>query len=363
MTYKNRFQSRLFSLSIPQSNAGGTGALLALLLALLLGGAACLPADFSFDEPTGVGSSQGSGGGGSGGSGGAAGSGGAPDPCGSESQCEAVPPEGWEGYFVVTLDAFPGSGAVSCPGGVKPLEYFAAPSPATCSGCPCEVNGAECSPSTLSCYYTDDACTDPPNAAGDNADALCADLDELPADINLLGSCQITAESTVLSNGSCSPGTSDLMEPEPWGETVYACPPSPSLIECGPNQVCAPAPFEKAQYICIARPGEDACPDGFINIEIQAFEGGSDTRSCGLCGCGPIFCDNGVFEIYDGAACTEADSPVVSITEPGCVMIPEYFDTGTGSVKTIPPSPVTQCFGGGGQGLVETTGPIKFCCK
>jgi hypothetical protein len=300
--------------------------------------------------------------GGVGGAGGATGSGGAPDPCGTESQCEAHPPEGWEGYFVVTLDVFPGSEFMGCPGGVEPIEYYAAPSPSTCSGCSCQVNATTCSTATLACYYMNDLCTAPASAVVENAAAGCSDFTALPADDNLLGSCQITEQSTLVTTGTCTPGTSELVEPDPWGEVVYACPPAPAPVECGLKEVCAPTPLGETQYICIAKAGEESCPDGFVN-EIQAYEGGLDERSCGSCTCGPISCTNGVFQIYDGLACNDAGNPVVSLTKAGCDALSEYFDAGTASVKTIPPSPVAECPGGAGEGLVEATGPMKFCCK
>jgi hypothetical protein len=106
----------------------------------------------------------------------------------------------------------------------------------------------------------------------------------------------------------------------------------------------------------------DVCPEDYPD-GIQAFEDGVDTRSCEACSCGPITCNNGVFEIYDGLNCDDANAPVVTFEEPGCVILSEYFDSGTGSVKTIPPSPQAECSGGGGLGSVETTGPMKFCCK
>jgi hypothetical protein len=207
-----------------------------------------------------------------------------------------------------------------------------------------------------------DVCTEPSSAVKGNAAAGCSDFADLPVDENLLGSCQITVQSALVTTGTCTPGMSELVETDPWGEVVYACPPASAPVECGPNEVCAPTPLEAPHYVCIAKAGEDTCPDGFLN-EIQAYEAGLDSRSCGSCSCGPISCTNGVFQIYDGLDCKDADSPIVSITKPGCVVLSEYFDAGTGSVKTIPPSPVAECPGGESEGLVEATGPMKFCCK
>ena len=360
MTLKNSVDSRSFWLSILGLRGRGTGALALGVLASALAGAACLPTEFTFEE-TGVGGSLAAS---SASAGGATGTGGTPDPCGSGSQCDAPPPEGWQGYFVVTLDVFPSSSFVGCPSGAKPLEYFASPSPATCEGCSCKITGTTCSAASLACYYMNNACTESASATAENGTAGCSDFTALPPDENLSGSCQLMSESSVVLQGTCAAGTSGLVEPDPWGETIFACPLAPAVIECGPNLVCVEKPPPGAHYICIAKPGEDACPDGFVfSSEIQAFEGGVDARACDSCDCGPISCTNGAFEIYDGLACNDADNPVVAFKEPGCEMLSEYFDSGTASVKTIPPSPVAECLGGAGAGLVETTGPMKFCCK
>lgn len=333
----------------------------ALALAAQLGAAACLPTPFTFEEPFGVGGSPPTSSG-SGGEGGAGGSGGSNNSCEAGSQCEPVPPSGWQGFFVVTIEPFPGSGGVTCPTGVDPFEYFASPSPATCSGCSCQINGTTCAPATLSCYYTNNACTEPATVTLDNAAADCTDFMAVPMGTNTSGSCQMMAESAVVTDGSCSAGTSELLEEDPWGEVVYACPPAPGFAPCGAGQVCAASPAGDSQYLCIAKAGDDPCPMGFAN-ELPAFADGSDTRSCGSCSCGPISCKNGAFEIYDGLDCNVADQPKATLSALGCETLANYFDSETASVKTIPPSPSAQCSGGQATGAVDTTGPMKFCCK
>ncbi|HZF52582.1 MAG TPA: hypothetical protein VE093_28200 [Polyangiaceae bacterium] len=360
---KNSFQSRSFS--IAGRSARRFYPFTVLALAAGLGAARCVPTKFTFEETAGVGGSPAASSastGGAGGAGGEGGAGGAASPCEVGSQCDALPPKDWEGFFVVTRGVYPSDGAGSCPDGVPPLMYFGLPSEPMCTDCKCTVAETTCSTAALRCYYADDVCTEPASAVTENAAMGCTNFTSLPAGENLNGSCKLTQESALITTGTCTAETSALQEKEPWGEVIYACPPPPDPIACGPGQACAPTGIPGAQFICIGRPGEDVCPDGYP-YEIQAFKDGVDTRSCEACSCGPITCNNGAFEIYDGLNCNDANNPVVTLKEPGCVTLSEYFDSGTGSVKTFPPSPEAECPGGGGLGSVETTGPMKFCCK
>jgi hypothetical protein len=305
---------------------------------------------------------------GSGGDGGAAGSGGSLPVCDADYACVPGIPDGWS-PVLMTVSTFPHAGEnPSCPDESAPQTYFVGPATTIECGaaCSCSYTGALCSAPSFTYNYNNVSCT---NAGAIDIDSTdCKNITD-PQWTGKPASSQVSSGPRVLDKGSCSGAPREMKGAPTWSDEVFLCPVLEEEGRACASGVClprAPESFE-AWKTCIIKAGSNACPGGWTSAKIDAFAGGTDTRSCGSCACNveTVTCMGGSVTIFDGADCTTSDAGATKFSVVGeCKGLNNYFDATGISYRGERGTPVAgACKQPTPQGEVVPEKPQTLCCR
>lgn len=219
--------------------------------------------------------------------------------------CAPLPPDGWEGPYLVYDGSTPIKG---CPpqledtftlGGGTPSSTF------TCPACKCQgVTGAACT-ATLTVWSDNTTCSDA-TTAGSGVDPTVCYVNSVGATISAKFRHSVTAA------GKCDPALNGPPQrgAVTWTSNYLFCG-SKNLTAIGcdtTNQVCLPP--ANGGKVCIVKEGADSCPAGWNNsAAINVFGDVNDSRACDVTGCscgGPtgVGCTGQLYRSSPNAACT-----------------------------------------------------------
>jgi len=286
------------------------------------------------------------------------------DPDCAKSTCAEGAPAGWEGPFLVTTApwAYP---EPICPAGLAEQTHFAGPAgPPECETCECgPLQGVTCSAPEMRCA---------PDPCGFlfgeiTVQAAPGECKAQPPPSGFMSFyCEVQGDSTVQGQGSCFlTKDTELVDRAAWSDRVIVCGPIGGA-GCQAGQACAPAPTLGAHY-CIRGEGGAACPAGWDATSIDAFTGGTDTRTCTPCTCGAptVTCEGYGFTVFDDETCNPmvGDAPVD--VGKSCTNVSALAQDDTWSVMVKPAVPTGQCapVGAVASGEMKPEGPIKYCCQ
>jgi hypothetical protein len=287
--------------------------------------------------------------------------------CGAASLCVPQPPTGWQGpYAIIEASGSPPLPSLpSCPTQGYSQDVYdgmgdASAPPASCT-CACGAGeGGTCSPPTTLDYVNPKASCGACSAAV-SLDAGCTPL-------NIPGS-QCTAASIgggVAAGGACPPLASVAVPAVQWHSEARLCgaPAAPAAGACSAGAVCAPVAASpvKIDTYCVATNEVSRCPSAYYTVSRLYYWGGTDSRGCAPCTCGPLTgsaCAASAVVTYSDVACTMPHgtlaAPVACNTMAGVRAI--AFDGGVPSGGSCVPD------GGGPVGDFMPTNPYTICCN
>ncbi len=304
--------------------------------------------------PTGSSSSSSSSGPGTGGQGGM------PPMCGT-SECVTVP-DGWTLVVAKTTDA--NATPDTCAGGSTATIYHTSPAgPPTCTACECETTAAAaCTAPTLLCSLNKTDCT-ATDLMVSATSTSCTSIDNIPA--NASGSCKITGPATANPGDACTATGGQASTDPMWGGAFRVCALPPGPAGCAAGQICASNVSTNDGGLCITKPGDDTCPNGWTQGGDSTFADGDDKRSCASCGCS-VTCSGGGYVIHDHSDCTDPDltQPAVPVKSDGtCTVATGMFDNTSGAYTATLGTPAATCTGGQPMGQVNGKMPQRICCR
>jgi hypothetical protein len=286
--------------------------------------------------------------------------------CGAASLCVPQAPTGWQGpYAIIEASGSPPLPSLpSCPSeGYSQDVYdgmgdaFAAPASCTCA-CGAGADGT-CSPPTLD--YVNPKASCGACSAPVSLDAGCTPL-IIPG-----GPCAAASISGgVAAGGACPPLASAAIAAVEWHGEARLCgiPDAPAEGTCSAGAVCAPVaalPVENGTY-CVAINQLSQCPSAYYSVSRQYYWGGTDSRGCAPCTCGPLTgsaCAESAVVTYSDVACTMARgtlaAPVTCNAMAGVRAV--TFDGGAPSGGSCVPD------GGVPVGGFSPTNPYTICCN
>jgi hypothetical protein len=287
----------------------------------------------------------------------------AEDSCWGSAECVPAAPEGWTPVWVIEKDYPTALPLPACPdGSASTLRYAVPVTGGLCGPCTCQYTGGTCSAPTAVCYMGGPTCTGSSVDVAPAAD-VCTNLSTPMA---LAASCKMDKPSELEVQGTCEGTQAALLNVEPWAKLVLSC--AAASEQACEGGVCRPpgsGGFNGAR-ICVEKPGSDACPAGYTEKQIDAYDNGIDTRACSKCGCDPasVPCTGGSVAIFDYANCQVAH-PNVTLTSPTeCVSTPDYFDEyGIAARGTRGTPGVGVCTPAVATGAFEPVGARRICCR
>lgn len=287
-------------------------------------------------------------------------------------QCVAKAPATWIAIRAAS-EPYATQSDPACPSGTTAGQLFANPSDSMCSKCDCTPSANACVRPTLTCWYDDNKsdCTQ-----GDQGmieiqptqDACANIIPTLQDQGALKASCSITGLSGAVAPGAtCTAGGSFQQDPNPFATRVYTCDNPTTGGGCGANQLCVPrATGDLKGTECVAKAGIEACPGNFPT-SLQAYDSGSDQRSCGACSCIGVTltcASDGKLIVWDTNACGGSQKTFELFNI--CQDVTNELGGDTGGITAFDtPSAKKQgsCTGGTAFGSVVPSGPTTICCK
>ena len=270
-----------------------------------------------------------------------------------EGACVPMAPEGWDQASVVFAKDV--ESLVSCAApwidARDASSGLIAPA-ASCADCSCGSPSASCSTPTLTSY------TNPNCPAGSEeevtmlVDGMCATI--FPGDFDAF------VVTPPQPSGSCpSAGGQATLPPVSWQEQARVCTGGSLGAGCSGDDVCAPATSDMPA--CIAREGDEACPEGFPDKTLL-YDGFTDERECSDCTCAPnVQCMGSVQVHIGGLSCFGPPD----ITEPANGMCQSVGRGDTEvSIEYTEQMMAGPCAIGGGEptGEATPTEPTTVCC-
>lgn len=199
-------------------------------------------------------------------------------PCGSEGQCLAAVPAGWQGPVAARLDSH---GEDPCTGGydqlVQTIHAGLIAPPPVCE-CSCDPSGvASCATYARVHRYGGNACSGSDTA--NNVTATCN------AAIDMAAGGDYMVEPVQVVGVTCEPQQSETIEPARFDRHHELCAVA-EAVSCGDAGQCAPA-LPSGAELCIFAEGDLACPEGWTDHRVLEFTDIDDPRGCGTCKCLP----------------------------------------------------------------------------
>ncbi len=279
------------------------------------------------------------------------------------------------GYGWTHLAGFPDNPA-PCDDGNPAVKLFVGPAGAAqCTQCTCGgPQGGSCSLPKVECWAASAGC------AGNAIDVTATFSDGMcHKPTNQLGqlgfppalSCQMTGQGQLINAGACPPSAVDFPNKATWNNQLNVCVSDNKFGGCGAGKACIrKGQGDAGERLCIRKNGTaNVCPAGWANIT-QAYQAGTDTRSCTACQCGNpnnATCNGGDMTFFDADNCGAAgnDPPKTFNATNGCTDVSNLLDFNSWSASATVPVPSGTCQPGGGQpqGQVTTNNAVVFCCK
>jgi hypothetical protein len=292
--------------------------------------------------------------------GGAGAAGGGPQTCASGDEClPAIP--GWSEVWVIEADFLGANAAPKCPGGADAARYLSGPAGAPqCGDCGCDFSGVRCTTPGLACKSGSD-CNMAPAVFKTTPETCTPFTDPIAS-----GRCKWDQDPQIdpATTGTCTGNASAIMDPAPWSKHAYVCP-IPATGTCANGGTCASPASEEfaAARICVESTTPDACPTGYTALEIDAYESGLDTRSCGSCQCDltNATCTGGSVIVADRDQCT-SDGGSATLNDATCTSI-NFFDGTAFAVATRGTPANLACAQPTGTGQVSPMELHKLCCR
>lgn len=283
------------------------------------------------------------------------GTGGSLPTCDNGGVCIPSVPGGWTGPVAV-FSASEGTQVPGCAGaygtGMTTMHEGIIEGSATCScrcdpaqGIACTTGANMCAAATCNTLCNTTTATLQPNVYTSISMSTLANAHiSNPAPTNV---------------GSCQAQPNHAIQSPTWTNVVKACGGATTMpTGCGGAEVCAPSPAAPFDKICVAAPGEQACPANYTEQHV-VHESFSDDRRCSSCSCG------GANSTCGGSAVFTASSGMVFLSEVNAGTCGPKNVGGTyASGATYSPAPSGTCVAGGGtlSGAVATQGTLTYCC-
>ena len=216
--------------------------------------------------------------------------------------CIPEPTEGWIGPLAIfsgDADALP----PGCEGGYPDVEHQLngglEVGNAEC-GCECgPTTGVDCKAVTMD-YYGNNACSG--TALSTNVGGLLEPNQcEIIGDTPFTGTWVEVSDGGVDAPGECQPMPSETIPEPDWASLMIGCGGATLTGGCGTGEICAPRAPDQFMSVCIASPGEVACPEGDYSERTVWFSDYEDDRACVGCTCeSPTGICEGVLELRNG---------------------------------------------------------------
>lgn len=278
------------------------------------------------------------------------------------AHCADAPPPGWDGPFasIETTAAAP----PACDGDFPHAAFDGSSSlvapPAACT-CECGApTGVACSAPVIN-LFDDNTCT---SSCGTKDQPLVAKPGCAVLNVGGCGGTHAILGASTATGGSCAPSSTATVAPASWSTVHRLCGATapPDTSSCGAGRVCVPRPALPARpdVLCIASPGDVACPAGYPTRTV-AYAAFQDTRACSACTCGAptgASCGTVAATSYGDFACTMGPKPMTAPSS--CI------DMGGRSASfTAPVASGGSCAKDGGApiGDATPTSPTTICCS
>lgn len=289
------------------------------------------------------------------------GAGGALPTCGSGGSCVPSTPPGWSGP-VAFFTAPDGTAEPACVGAyattMGPFHSGLDEGVASCA-CDCDpAQGIQCTtPNTYCETNTCGVMLPCNNTKGPIPPGMCTTIPLTAISPGPTNS--VIANPAPTNMGSCMPHPNNVLPKPTWGEIAKAC--SGAMVTaagCDAGQVCAPATAAPFDQLCVAAPGDVACPAGPYTKKHVVFESFTDGRTCSACSCGPATstCD-GKME-FMASNCTI----IVSTVNAGGCGLKNSGQAPSNARYTPMPSGTCQPDGGMLSGDVTANSALTICC-
>lgn len=164
--------------------------------------------------------------------------------------------------------------------------------------------------------------------------------------------------------GACTPQPTTNVPPVEWPASGRACL-SDEYGECPGETVCALGPPAGTDTLCIARVGDQVCPNGYPDKEVHYTGSVNEQRGCTTCSCGDptgANCANqGTVDLFDAATCT---GPTQTLTVGACG--PVTGPSGVQSAILLTPAPTGGSCAASGvvpDGAAWPGEQITLCCR
>jgi hypothetical protein len=295
----------------------------------------------------------------------------APPPC--TAVCQAAAPAGWSGPFRI-FEGSPGT-APACPAPLVQVYEGLAQPKVPDAGCACScgpADGGTCG-AALS-EFTSASCGAPALPGDDELSVplgACVPIPTIPG-----GNIGRAVGPLTPVPGACAPSPPTEVPDASWEASVLACgaPDAAAVGTCDAGQVCLPqadAGQLESTY-CVMQAGAGlACPSPYTVPRSQFFAGGTDTRVCGACACGPASTSCGGTAsvlLYHSGGNAEAGTCTGTPDNPHTLSVPDTCSSGPGDGNRAMLSGVLvgqgTCAPDGGQltGAFTTDQPTTICC-
>jgi hypothetical protein len=254
------------------------------------------------------------------------------------SRSLGCPPAGWQ---VVSVEVTGHGDGPSAPCDQTTEMRLSTPNPPMCTPCSC-TNTPACSSPTVSCWFDNDTCDGVPDHTTVMATSCSAsNLPNIPNGVNALGSCRLTAPSTLITE--CTDSGSDVSTAAV-AEDIHLCGDPP--LDYPPEK------------LCVRQLGDVPCPSGWPNRRTM-FASYDDTRNC-TCNCNST-CSGGGYVAADNSGCLSNNNPAVSIVGMDCTVTPNLWDFGDGTLQPLAGTPTPSCVPEE-SGTVAPIGTETLCC-
>lgn len=147
-----------------------------------------------------------------------------------------------------------------------------------------------------------------------------------------------------------------------WQEEVFLCAVPSSAGGCAGGEACVPADTGEYSGLCVEKDGDEACPDGWTDEDIQVYTAATDQRACSSCACltGASCGSDGKYTVYDNTTCGGSKKTVDSTA---CVNVYNQLAIEGSLLPTLASVQDGQCGGGQPTGQLDLAGAKKICCK
>ncbi len=272
----------------------------------------------------------------------------APGMCGGS--CVEEAPEGWLGP-VAARENDAGASSPGCQGGFPDMVwalYGELTAEGACA-CSCEFTSDGCGPTSV--YFYEGGC----GGAPVQVSVLDSDACQIWFG-DSLGGWSVDAAPHL---GSCAPEITPALEDAAFATRWSACGGGVFTDECDEG-VCAPAPPDGYDKLCVYREGEHACPPGAYSSQETRYSSIDDTRSCdgADCACGPVEGDCDTALKLSSEGCEIPKATVFQDCSVGSQIGSYHLEAQPNPGTSCPPVADEVPPSGGAQGL----GAVTFCC-